>query len=55
MLLPAEATGLSRDSKAQAEQVRALVYERFALDPVGSLTERYLQALNEALKVHLAL
>ncbi len=55
VLLPAEATGLSRDSKAQAEQVRALAYERFAPNPEGSLPERYMQALGEALKLHLAL
>jgi mRNA interferase MazF len=55
VFLPAEATGLSRDSKAQAEQVRALAYERFALQPEGSLPERYMQALGEALRLHLAL
>jgi len=55
VLLPAEVTGLSRDSKAQAEQVRALAFERFAPNPEGSLPERYMQALGEALKLHLAL
>lgn len=55
VLLPAEVTGLSRDSKAQAEQVRALAFERFVPDPEGSLPERYLQALDEALRLHLAL
>lgn len=55
VLLPAEVTGLSRDSKAQAEQVRALAFERFAVNPEGSLPERYVQALDEALRLHLAL
>lgn len=55
VLLPAEVTGLSRDSKAQAEQVRALAYERFSPHSEGSLPERYAQALGEALKLHLAL
>lgn len=55
VLLPAEATGLSRDSKAQAEQVRALAFERFAPFPEGTLPERHMQALGEALKLHLAL
>lgn len=55
VLLPAEVTGLPKDAKAQAEQVRALAYERFAPTPEGALPERYLQALGEALKLHLAL
>lgn len=55
VLLPAEVTGLSRDSKAQAEQVRALAYERFAPHPEGTLPGRYVQALGEALRLHLAL
>lgn len=55
VFLPAETTGLSRDSKAQAEQVRALAFERFAARPVGSLPERYLQRLSGALRLHLEL
>jgi mRNA interferase MazF len=53
--LPAEATGLSRDSKAQAEQIRALAFERFAPQPVGSLPLDYLRQLEAALRLHLAL
>jgi len=55
VLLPAEVTGLSKDSKAQAEQVRALAFERLAPNPEGALPEHYMQALGEALKLHLAL
>ena len=55
VFLPAEVTGLTRDSKAQAEQVRALAFERFAAQPAGSLPERYLQRLDEALRLHLEL
>jgi len=55
VFLPAEATGLPRDSKAQAEQVRALAFERFAPDPVGVLPERYLLQVEAALRLHLGL
>ncbi len=55
VLLPAEVTSLSRDSKAQAEQVRALAFERFDPHPLGSLPAEYLQALDNALRLHLAL
>lgn len=55
VVLPAEVTGLSQDSKAQAEQVLALAFERFAPHPEGALPERYVQVLGEALKLHLAL
>jgi len=53
--LPAEATGLPRDSKARAEQVRALTFERFAPEAVGVLSEGYLRQIEEALRLHLAL
>lgn len=55
VFLPAEATGLERDSKAQAEQIRALAFERFAPQPAGKLVAKYLQELDEALKLHLGL
>ena len=54
-LLPAEITGLSRDSKAQAEQVRALAYERFQTEVVGVLPASYLARLDAALRLHLSL
>ncbi len=55
MLLPSEVTGLPHDSKAQAEQVRALAFERFAPAAAGSLTVAYLRELDAALRLHLAL
>jgi mRNA interferase MazF len=55
VFLPAEVTGLDRDSKAQAEQVRALAFERFAPEPIGLLPSDYLAALETALRIHLAL
>jgi mRNA interferase MazF len=54
VFLSAEVTGLSHDSKAQAEQIRALAFERF-LEPLGVLPERYLRQLEAALRLHLAL
>jgi len=54
-LVPADAAnGLTTDSKAQAEQVRALDYARFARR-LGMLDAESIAAINEALLVHLAL
>ena len=54
VLIPADAAGLDRDSKAQAEQVRAISIER--LGPViGEVPYRLMEALDEALRLHLAL
>ncbi|NLE98656.1 MAG: type II toxin-antitoxin system PemK/MazF family toxin [Propionibacterium sp.] len=54
VLLPAEDTGTSVDSKAQAEQVRAVAIER-----VGALVGRtplhLMAAIDGALRLHLAL
>lgn len=54
VLLAAETTGLSRDSKAQTEQVRSVAVERVG-ERVGALTSTELAALDEALRIHLAL
>lgn len=54
VLLTAEATGLARDSKAQAEQVRSVAVERIGA-LVGALSGADLAALDEALRLHLAL
>ena len=54
VLLPADDTGLSVDSKAQAEQVRALDATRVGRH-VGELTAPLMAALDEALRLHLAL
>lgn len=54
VLLGAELTGLERDSKAQAEQIRSVAVERVGAR-VGMLTGELLAALDEALRLHLAL
>jgi mRNA interferase MazF len=54
VLLDAVATGLERDSKAQAEQVRSVAVERIGA-LVGMLTPDLSAALDEALRLHLAL
>ena len=53
-LLPAAATGLHLDSKAQAEQVRAVAVER--VGPVlGRVPADTMAALDDALRLHLSL
>lgn len=53
-LLPAAATGLRQDSKAQGEQVRSIAVER--LGPVlGQVPSDVMGWLDEALRVHLQL
>lgn len=54
MLLRAADTGLNRDSKAQAEQVRSVAVERVGA-LVGSLPAAVSGELDEALRLHLAL
>lgn len=54
VLLDAGDAGLPRDSKAQAEQVRSVAIERIGAR-VGQLTALQLAALDEALRLHLAL
>ena len=54
VLLLAGETGLPLDSKAQAEQVRAVAVERIGAQ-VGSLTPELVSSLDEALRLHLAL
>ena len=54
VLLRAEDTGLDRDSKAQAEQVRSVAVERVGA-LVGSLSPAVSAELDEALRLHLAL
>jgi len=53
-LLPAEATGLRVDSKAQAEQVRSVSVER--LGPViGHVPPQLMIGIDDALRLHLQL
>jgi mRNA interferase MazF len=54
VLLPAEATGLAVDSKAQAEQVRAVSVDRFG-GLIGEVPHALMAELDEALRLHLAL
>ncbi len=54
VLLRADDTGLRSDSKAQAEQVRAVAVERLGAR-VGVLPPAVLADLDEALRLHLAL
>jgi len=54
VLLPASQCGLSRDSKAQAEQVRSVAIERVGRR-VGQLPASLLFALEDALRLHLGL
>ena len=53
-LLPAERTGLPRDSKAQAEQVRSVDVSRVGR-LLGTLPDDLARAVDDALRVHLAL
>lgn len=54
VLLPAADTGLRLDSKAQAEQVRAVSVAR--IGPIlGRVPPRLLGQLDDALRLHLAL
>ena len=54
VFLPAEATGLHRDSKAQAEQVRSVSVQRLG-PAVGRVPGRLVAALDAALRLHLQL
>jgi mRNA interferase MazF len=54
VLLTATDCGLAADSKAQAEQVRAVAADRLGRR-VGALPKTVLRQLDEALRTHLAL
>lgn len=54
VLLPAKATRLQRDSKAQAEQIRSVSMERIGTK-LGSVPADLMLQLDEALRLHLAL
>ena len=51
-LLPADRTGLPRDSKAQAEQIRSVSVERIG-PALGHLPADLMAQLDEAIRVHL--
>ena len=52
--LPAAATGLAQDSKAQAEQVRSVAVQRVG-DLAGQVSVPTMLEIDEALRIHLAL
>jgi len=54
VLLPAARTGLARDSKAQAEQVRSVAVERVG-ERIGLVPLEIMREVDEALRLHLAL
>ena len=54
VLLPARQTGLPRDSKAQAEQIRSVAVERVG-KRIGRLPPSLIAALDQAIRVHLGL
>ena len=54
VLLPARLTGLPRDSKAQAEQVRSVAVERIGAR-AGQLPAALIAELDQALRIHLSL
>lgn len=54
VLLPAAATGLEQDSKAQAEQVRSVAVERVG-QQIGQVPAAIMLDIDEALRLHLAL
>ena len=54
VLLPARATGLRHDSKAQAEQVRSVAVQRLG-SRIGSVPPTIMEKLDEALRLHLSL
>jgi mRNA interferase MazF len=53
-LLPAAATGLRQDSKAQAEQVRSIAVERLGT-VLGRAPADVMMQLDDALRIHLHL
>jgi mRNA interferase MazF len=54
VLLPAHQSGLPRDSKAQAEQVRSVAIERVG-QRLGQLPAELISELDRALRLHLSL
>ena len=52
--LPAAVTGLPRDSKAQAEQVRSVAVERIG-ERLGVVPQSLMAQVDEALRLHLSL
>jgi mRNA interferase MazF len=54
VLMPALETGLTRDSKAQAEQIRSVSVDRLG-EPIGVMPPSLMAQLDDALRLHLNL
>jgi mRNA interferase MazF len=54
VLLPAAVTGLDRDSKARAEQVRSIAVERVG-ERLGVVSNAIMLEVDDALRLHLGL
>ena len=54
VLLPAAATGLNRDSKAQAEQIRSIAVGRLG-DRLGAVPNALMLDIEDAVRLHLGL
>ncbi len=54
VLIPVHESGLDRDSKAQAEQVRSVSAERVT-DRIGTVAPELMLVVDEALCLHLAI
>ncbi|WP_188360388.1 type II toxin-antitoxin system PemK/MazF family toxin [Rothia aerolata] len=54
VLLPAHESGLGKESKARAEQIRTVSVNRLG-DYLGTLSSRTMWQIDYALKLHLAL
>lgn len=54
VLLPATTTGLDRDSKAQAEQVRSIAVQRIGVK-LGAVPDVVMHEIDEARRLHLSL
>ncbi|MFM2429712.1 MAG: hypothetical protein RLZZ511_925 [Cyanobacteriota bacterium] len=55
VLLPAAESGLMKDSKAQAQQIRTLSKQRLIGKMLGQLTAEKMQAIDAAMRLHLNL
>jgi len=48
-------SGLPKDSKAQAQQIRTIAKERISGQPAGRLKPEKMRVVDEAIRLHLAL
>ncbi|MEW6493533.1 MAG: type II toxin-antitoxin system PemK/MazF family toxin [Cyanobacteriota bacterium] len=55
VLLNSDDSGLPKLSKVQAQQVRTISKQRIECEPVGTLSEKFMQLVDAALKLHLGL